>query len=166
MKMRENMKDLYRLFTTDETLLRLLYYKPTHGNDDPIDESKPNILDMDVSERWGIIEDRIKTTPTSENLDKEAKCRLLFYPGRRSNTDNYYLANQEIYFDVLSHFNYDGRDMRLSWICDHINNLIFDKKITGIGNVLFESGQPIEAPESYIGYRLRYSIGSGKNGVA
>lgn len=163
MKMRKMIQDIYQVLTGDETLLRLLYYKPVDALDDPLDPAKPNILDIaDEVEKWNIINDCIATTPRVSDLDTSEKCRLLFYLGRRINTDNYLFADQEIILDVLTHINFDGVDQRLSWICDRINELVFDKRLTGIGKIYFSGGGIIpNVPTNYTGYKLMYLVGSG-----
>jgi hypothetical protein len=163
MRMRENLTDIYKSLTQDETLLRLLYYQPINANDSPLDPAKQNILDKPVSEKWEIVLDRIKTTSKTDDLDNVQKCRILFYAGRRGNTSNYLIANQQIIFDVLCHFSFEEVDLRSSWINDRLNEILFDSRITGIGKITFEGGSPIAAPNNYVGYRLMYSIGSGKD---
>lgn len=160
MQMRKNLQDIYRLFANDETLIRLLYYLPKNQLDDPLDPQKPNILEME--NRWDIVNDRIKPTPKTDDLDQEPKCRLLFYPGSRENTQNYLIADQEFIIDVLVHFNYENVDFRLSWICDHVNYLLFNKRVTGLTNIDFNGGRPISAPENYVGYSLKYRLRSSK----
>ncbi len=158
--MRENSIDLYKVFTTDETLLRLLYYQPTNFSDDPLSISKTNILDM--SNKWDIIRDRIRTTEKVDDLDATQKCRLLFYAGKRkSYGDNYLISAQEVVCDILCHFSYDEVDLRLSWICDTVSSLIYDKRITGTRKIRYVTGGNISAPKGYVGYRLVYEIGSG-----
>jgi hypothetical protein len=159
MRMRENLIDIYKVFTTNENLLRLLYYQPIDANDNPLDPAKPNILDL--ANKWDIIQDRIKTTEKVDDLDDEEKCRLLFYAGRRSGTNNYILSNQEFAVDILCHFSFEETDLRMSWICDTVNSLVFDEKITGIKKISFKNGNPIKAPNDYVGYRLIYEIVSG-----
>lgn len=160
MSMRKHMVDIYKVFSTDETLLRLLYYKPENAADDPLDSSKPNILDM--TDKWDIIQDRIKTTSKVDDLDDEAKCRLLFYSAGRNGTNNYLVADQEIKIDLLVHYYFEDVDLRMSWICDRVNELMFDQRITGYGKVDFKNGKPISAPNGYVGYQLLYQFGSGK----
>lgn len=160
MQMRKNLQDIYRLFVNDETLLRLLYYLPKNQLDDPLDPNKPNILELE--NKWDIINDRIKPTPKTDDLDQVPKCRLLFYPGARDNTNNYLIADQEFVIDVLVHFDYENVDFRMSWICDHVNELLFDKRITGMNNIDFYGGRPISAPENYVGYSMKYRFRSSK----
>ncbi len=157
-KMKDNMTDIFKLLSTDETLLRLLYYQPTNGADDPLSTSKSDVLSM--ANKWDIIEDRIKTIPKTDDLINEVKCRLLFYPGKRSGTRNYLLAGQEIVFDIMTHFLFEEVDLRQESIVDRINELICNEKITGVGSVGFKGGGQIPAPEKYVGFRVIYLIGS------
>jgi hypothetical protein len=158
--MKENLIDIYKVFTTSENLLRLLYYQPTNASDDPLSVSKTNILDM--SNKWDIIQDRVKTTLKVDDLDATQICRLLFYAGRRKpSNDNYLVSTQSIVCDVLCHFTYDEVDLRLAWICDIINELLYDKRITGIRKIRYMDGISISAPKGYVGFRLMYDIGSG-----
>jgi len=161
MEMRKNIQDIYKVLTTDETLLRLLYYPASNPLDSPLSPSKQNILEMPDNEKWSIILDRIKTTPKVDDLvDDTPKCRLLFYAGTRNSTRNYLIADQEMVFDVLVHMKFDDLDQRLSWICDRLNDLLFNQRITGMGKAEFKSGREIGAPNGYVGYRLRYLFGS------
>jgi hypothetical protein len=161
--MRENIQDIYGVLISDETLLRLLYYLPEDANDSPLSPTKQNILSMPELEKWSIISDVIKTSAKTDDLTFTPKCRLFIYPGRRGSTNNYLFADQRIIFDVLVHFDYEDVDLRLEWICDTVNELIFNQRITGMGKVLFEIGEKISAPEGYVGYRLIYSF-SSENG--
>ena len=162
--MRENLKDIYRVLTTDETLLRLLHYKPEDANDDPLDVSKPNILDMSDADKWGIINDKIVTTyKVTDLVDKDPKCRILFYPGRRSGTGNYMMASQDIVIDVFVHMSFDIVDLRLSWICDRLSDLLFKKDVTGANKMSFREGRNVRTnkdADSYVGYEMVYHFGS------
>lgn len=165
MKMRENFINIFTTFTNDEQLLRLLYYKPSDAMDDPLDPTKPDILTMDDETKWDIINDVIKMTNTTSDLDTVEKCRIFFYAGRRdrSNNDNYLYSNQELVIDILVHFSFENTDMRLSWICDRINDLVFNERVkNGIGKTVFKGGTPVQSPiTNYVTYRLVYEFGSG-----
>jgi hypothetical protein len=154
--------DISNLFYNDETILRLLHYKPENRLDDPLDENKPNILDMvDEDKKWELIDDCIMTAPKTSDLEKKPKCRLFVYPGvRRPTNDNFLFANQQFNFDVLTHADFQNMDLRNEWICERVNELIFGKRIAGLGKVLFKGGQPINAPKDYQGYRLVYEFAS------
>lgn len=160
MRMRQNLIDVYKILTRDEILLRLLYYKPQSPNDDPLASDKPNILDKDEVEKWNIISDVIRPIPFIKDLVDVSKCRLIIYPGSRNATGNYLLANQEIVFDIFVHIDFEKYDLRLSAICDRINELICGKEIFSTGKVKFVYGEYVSAPQNYIGYRLVYSFRS------
>lgn len=156
-KMRENLIDIYNELRSDETLLRLLYYKPENALDDPLSDDKENILDRD--DKWDIIQDRIKTTEKVDDLDENPKCRLLFYIGnRRSTKDNFFVSDQELVIDVFCHYSYDEVDLRMAWICDRVNELIFNKRITGLKRIQYKDGGNIKAPNGYVGYRMVFCI--------
>ncbi len=161
MKMRDNMMDIFNLLSQNEKLLRLLYYKPTNYSDDPLDVNKPNILDMNLDQRWKIIDERIKKTDKVDDLSDNEICRILVHLGRRrSDKGNYLVANQVLNIDVVASYSYEDVDLRLEWICDTINELIFDSRTTGAGKTGFIDGTPIVCPKGYVGYRLIYGFGS------
>jgi hypothetical protein len=160
MNMRDNLRDFYKVLTNDETLLRLLHYKPSSPLDDPTSPTKPDILGLPTLDKWNIINSLIYATPKTDDLNTQAVCRLFFYPGRRSSTSNYLFSTQEVIFDVLVHFDFENVDQRMSWIADRVNDLVCDQRITGFGKVEFKSGSGINAPTGYVGYRLVYAIGS------
>lgn len=163
MGLRKYTLDIVNLLSNDETLLRLLYYYPKNALDDPLDSNKQNILDMDIDTRTAIIDNRIVTAPKFDDLDNEDNpiCRLLVYPGiGRSYSNDYMVANQEYNFEVYVHFDYENADRRMEWICDRINELLFDNWITGMGKVYFKTRRPKPAPANYIGHQLIYEFGS------
>ena len=159
MRMRENLMDIYKVLINDEILLRLLYYKPSDMNDDPLSLDKPNILDKPDVERWEIINNVIKRTEKTTDQDQTEKCRVLIYPGkRRGDGRNYMVSEQDVFIDVLVPIYYDEVDFRLSWICDRINELLFDKEITGLNKIKFNGGGLKNAPNGFIGYTLVYKF--------
>lgn len=159
--MRENMKDIYQVLSNDETLLRLLYYKADHLDDDVTVASpkRPDVLSLPISDKWEIINDVIKNIPKVNDLDGQKKCRLLFYPSRRYSNGSYYSSAQSIVIDVLVHMDYEN-DFRMEWICDRVTDLLSNERITGVGKITFDDGNQIGTPADYIGYRLTYSFGS------
>lgn len=163
MSLRKHSKDIEKILINDETLLRLLYYKPQNRLDDPLSLTKSNILDM--ANKWDIIDDRIVSAPKFEDLETgtEPKCRLLFYPAYgRSTNNNYLFSNQEYKFEIYVHFDYQI-DKRLEWISDRINELMFNQRITGHGKVEFKDRRDVSAPKNYLGFRLIYEFLSGNS---
>lgn len=161
--MRENLMEIYSVLIKDEKLLRLLAYKPLNPNDNPLDVKKPNVLDKSMKELQKIIKDRVLYTQKTGDLTTEPICRVCVFPGNRDNTRNYIVASQDIMFDIYAHLEFDQVDLRMSWICDHINELICHERITGMGKINFVAGRPITtAPNNFVGYRLVFEFGSGK----
>lgn len=143
----------------DEELIRLLYYNPKNILDNPLDTNKPNILDKSEELKWENINKHIMTAPTFDGMDKFATSRLFYYPGTgRSSKDNYLFSRQEFNFDIFTHQSIENIDKRLEWICDRVNELVFNKTIAGFGKTLFVTRYPVKAPINNVGYRLVYEF--------
>lgn len=142
----------------DEELLRLLYYTPKNILDNPLDEIKPNILTKPDKEKWEIINDCIVSALKTDDFKTDPKSRLIFYPANGYGGNNYLFSNQQYHFDIFTHFTIENADKRLEWICDRINDLLFDKLIAGIGKVKFIQRHPVNAPSDYVAYRLVYEF--------
>ena len=127
MKMRENLIELYKVFYNSQPLLKLLNYPSTSYYDDPL--AKPDITDQNVKN------DLIKRSIVVDDLTVERnKGRVLIYPNGRYNTSyNYGVADQIVTIDIFVPITMDEVDFRLSWICDHVNSLLHNERITGIG---------------------------------
>ena len=155
-----DMSAIYKVVTSDEEMLRLLYYKPQNGLDDPLSPSKTNVLDMPNS--YEIIDEFIKFAPKVDDLTEKNICRLLFYPGRRSPTRNQQTSSQEFVFDIFVHIDdFQMKDLRQEKIVDRLNKIMFGKRIMGLGKVESNGGNPIKSPANYIAYQIVYSVGSG-----
>lgn len=159
MEIYNHILEVYDVFTNDEELLRLLYYPSEHFNDDPLDEKKDNILDR--SDKWDIIQDRIKFTPNTEELDDYKKCRICFYAGKRTgNKRNKFDKNQEVIFDILVHRSFHESDLRMYKIAKRINNLILNGKFSSFGQVRELDASPLgQVAKGYFGYRTPYLFG-------
>ncbi len=143
----------------DEELLRLLHNKPKHRLDDPLDINKPNILAKPIDELWGLIDFHLVPAPKYDDLEQNQICRIFYYAGDgRSTNTNYLFSNQEYTFEVLVHYDFQIMDKRLEMICDRLNELIFDKRIGGIGKTLFKRRHPVNTPNNYLGFRLVYEF--------
>lgn len=160
MKLKEYSIEIEKILTNDETLLRLLHYKPTSRLDDPLDPSKPNILDKNSDEFWKFVDESIIPAVKIADLNKKQLCRIFYYAGNgRPTRNNYLFSNQEYHFDVLVHNDFQIMDKRLEMICDRINELVFNKRIKGIGKTLFKGRYPINyVPNDYMGFRLVYEF--------
>ncbi|MBT9151648.1 MAG: hypothetical protein DDT40_01844 [candidate division WS2 bacterium] len=147
---------------SDEILLRLLHYAPADALDSPLSPVKSNVLGRPNNASWPIINDVIKTAPKTDDLTLRKSARVFIYMGQRKSTHNYLFASQEIIFDVLVSMSWEEIDQRQSWICDRLNEIVFDRRITGIGKVEYKDGRVIPVPAGFVGYRLRYEIGSAQ----
>lgn len=173
MQLIKQTKSLYKKLSSDEELLRLLFYKSDHPQDDVLSNERPDILgDMSQeltsgvinaeSERvFQIINDRIKLTRKYDDLnDDNPKARICCYLGDREKSEgNYLLAKQHILIDVIVHNSFDDIDLRSSKIAERVNRLIFGEQI-GIGKNLFEGMEITELVDNYQSYRLQYSTRS------
>ncbi|WP_419958981.1 hypothetical protein [Psychrobacillus sp. BM2] len=174
-----HIKDIHNVLITDETLLKLLFYKAKNMNDDVTKTgARPNILgsksplvsgiggakEMNAAE---IISDVIKSTPKTNDLNMEnAKCRVCHYLENTekivtNGSTSFTNAFQNLTFDVYVHTDYDASDFRATKVVDRISNLIHNKAITGIGKMSFEGIDRLddglkEGFEGYIGYRMKF----------
>jgi hypothetical protein len=161
MQLKQNIEDIYKVLTNDETLLRLLINQPTSPTDDPLDPTKPNILDMSATDRQALLDDRIYFTKSVDDLTTKEICRIIFYPGnRRTDPSNFQTSSQEFVFDVLAHMSYNNVDVRCQWICDRIEELLFDNKVTGTKSVRKVTGRDLMLAPNYASYELVFEFGS------
>ncbi len=160
MKMFEDLSAIDEVLRNDIDLWKLLYHESKHFDDDPLD--KDNILEYPPEEMFPIIKLRLKHTPVTKDLANIQINRIIFYPApRRSQRGNYATASQEVNFDIFCHRDFNDIDMRLSKLCDRVNELISNRSIAGIGKATFVSGNPFTlADEGYIGYKLTYAFRS------
>jgi hypothetical protein len=162
MKMFEQLDRIYMILRGDSDLLKLLYYKSETFSDDPL--LKPDVLTLPPEEKNPIINHRIKHTPVTDDLVDEQICRIIMYPGdRRSASGNYKLADQRVTVEVFVHRDYNDIDMRLAKICDRLNDLLNDKKLSSIGKSKMVSASPYQlSKQGYMVYRMEYEFGSGQ----
>lgn len=156
----KNIKDIVQVLRNDETLLRLLHYRPEDHYKkipDPLDGLLEDILVIDTD--WTIRDKVLKTAAKAEELEDKPLCRVYLYAGRRDKDTNYLLANQQIIIDILCHIDFE-KDLRSMRISDRINELLVHERITGIGKVEYIQGSPIPVPNNYVGYRHIYTFGS------
>lgn len=160
MNLRQNMQDVQAILTTDETLLRLLYYKPVAAGDDPLDSGKPDILARPAADRDAIVGDVVRNVRNTDGLAAAEKCRLVFYPRLRRGTSSHLIANQDVAFDIYCHYAFEQVDARSAWVADRVNELIFNKRLSSVGRTFLYAGNSISAPADYTAYRLIYTFGS------
>lgn len=169
MGMYQSIQDIVKTLRSDEDLLRLLRYKPKSIVDkrpDPLDESLPNILDMQPEKTWLIVNDTIMMTPKDDDLTDESKCRIFVYLGDRDplpSRNSYHAVSQEVSFDIFCHVDFENGDMRSNRIADRISDLFFNKNITGLGKMNYVNGRVISrVPSQYVAYKHCYEFGGMK----
>lgn len=165
------MKGVYKQLTTDEVLLRLLHYESVNQQDSPLSEAKPNILDMEIDEKFKIIDNVIYTTDKKFKLDLESRfSRINYYlnerkpekvysSGARKLINNPLVSRQELVVDVHTNIEIDRIDMRQWQIVERVeyllNNKIY-KQFTGLK--LSYSYVISNTPDGFVGYRLIYYV--------
>lgn len=157
MRLRQNLIEIFNVIGNDKLLLRLLYYPS-----DPLNPSNPDVNSL--PDFHVIRKERIIRSPKIDDLTTKEICRICMYMGNRDNTKNKKVAMQDVVFDVYAHIDrYDKNDARALWICDRINEILYDEWITGVGKM--ESYRSLiipNPPSGYIGYRMIFTFGSVK----
>ena len=149
--MREVIDAVYQILINDEEVLRLLWYKPKRiSGKDPLDPSLPNILELDEEAYWDIVDERIMLQPKVSDIVDNPICRLYITSGRRrSLSNNYYIAKQQIIINTYVHEEYLG-DMRSESIADRLAQLLALENLSGaIGKLNHVKSDPYEAPTQY-----------------
>ncbi|MEM4995015.1 hypothetical protein WKH56_20835 [Priestia sp. SB1] len=157
MRTTEYLVKFFNTLAQDETLKRLLIYKPEHSLDDPLDKTK-----ADIGMDWDKIDRVILKSPKTDGMDKKPICRVCMYLGFRTKSPNFRVDTQDIVFDIYSHIEgFDEVDFRLSQIIDRLSELLQDKKVAGVNKSTLRTSIYIANPPSgYVGYRMVYKFGS------
>lgn len=160
MNMREHFHAFYKVLTADETLLRLLYYKPENALDNPLEvtDDKTNILGRINSQE--LIDSLIIPMEKTEDLKLKQDCSVYMSLGKRPGNKGYHFSPQDIVFEIYVGIEWEKKSQRRAWICDRINDLVFDQRITGMGTVSYVDGNRLKAPENFVAYYLVYRIGT------
>ena len=169
------MKGIYVQFTTDETLLRLLYYAPENQLDNPLDKSKDNILDMDAEQKSEIIDNVIHPRDKTFKLDlknkfsrinyylSERKPDRIYSSGARKLINNPSVSRQEIVVDIYTNIEIDKVDFRIHQIIERVNKLLSNKNYKQFTGMKLDYSHAImQTPDGFIGYRLVYYVMSSQ----
>lgn len=154
----------YKLLRKDDELLRLLYYPPQRTTDDPDPLSKEldDIVGKPIDEYWDIVDNHILLTSKSDDLEKNAICRIYVYTGKiKPSFRNKLTIKQEIVIDVFVHHMYEV-DQRLEMIADQLSDVLFSSRVGGLGTVDYRDGYDFTAPKGYQAYRHIYLVGGVK----
>lgn len=160
MKMNTYLMNIDKILRFDDELWKLMYYRSTNSTDDPLD--KESIFDLDMVETAKIINHRLKYTPTIKGLDEDKVCRIFYYPSRRRlGSGNWMKSDQDVTVDIFVPGEFNDVDMRLSKICDRVNELLFNSKVSNLGKTEIRDAREIILDDiGYMGYRMVYSFGS------
>lgn len=139
-----------------EKLLRLLYYPPQRkGVLPPLSEDLENIIGSE--KQFDIIDTRIVPTEKNSELEDKAICRVTFYFGKqRPQWNNSLVYNQDLYFNVYVHENYD--DLRLEQIVDTLDQILIGSRFQGISKITASGKEPFQGMRQYSQMRCRYKI--------
>lgn len=164
MLLKSDVEKVYNIFRQDETLLRLLYYRPADRfdyNHDPLSEALPNITAMGMDEIYEIVDEHIIFSPLPpdfEVFNTEKLNRILFYP--YSFGTSRYVNDATMQFRVFSHNDFMLNDTRPLRIIMRLNTLLNNKHVTGVGTFRFGNGRLTAAPDGYVGYEINSTYGN------
>lgn len=150
---------LYKLFTNDDHLMRLLVHPYEDENHEPIDCLSPDMPSIVGSENHHeLAREHVKKSIKQGDINIVRTNKVFIHLGRRYPIyGNHRLARQELIVDVISHVDYEEFDARLSDICDRIDSLIVREEIT-MGQADISSPIPYEASREYYRYQLKYFV--------
>lgn len=158
---------IYQVLIADEELMRLLNYLPQgyFNNEyhvDPLDDSLPNLVDVDSDDYWQMVDERIILGEKTSDLLESQLCRIYIYEGRRRPVfESHVVATQEVNIDIFIHESFD-RDLRITRITDRINELIALERIAGFGKLEYTAGNPREAPTHYRRFLHQFKMSVSK----
>ena len=171
--LKENLENIYNVLQSSEKLLRLLHYMPKNAADDPLSPNKPDIKTS--PKKYEIIANSLVPSDKTYDLDLESRlCRVCVYTGTRKPQqsylssigqmgDNVYTSDQIYNFDVYVHIDVDATDFRMMWICDTLNEILFQQNVTDIGKFKLAFSSPVgNTPKGYVGYKLAYLLVSSQ----
>jgi hypothetical protein len=137
--------------------------------DNPLDETKPNILDMSPVDKFNIINNLVYFMDKKFKLDLDPRfSRVNVYLGDRTSEKVYsrgarklivnpFVSTQELVIDIHTQIDINTIDFRLYLITDRINQLLFDKEVGQFTTLTFNRGYNIpKTPDGFVGYRLIY----------
>lgn len=154
---------LYKKFTNDEHLMRLLAYPYEDEFNNPIDCLDPSLPSIVGSPDHHILARNHVSKNIKQNDINTVKTNKIFiHLGRRYPIyNNFLLARQELIIDIISHVDFEEFDSRLSDISDRVDALIVHEKIT-MGKADITAPIPYEAPREYYRYQLKYFVWATK----
>jgi hypothetical protein len=167
------MTRIEKILIQDEELLRLLTYKPMGFDEkaqtaipDPLSSDLPNLVDVNSSEYWTLVKDRIRKGDKRTNINDDSKCVIYLQEGReRSIWGNAFQVNQEVILSILVHEDYED-DFRMSRIRDRVYELLIHKKgMAGFGKFESIGGDPRDTVKGFrrIDFRMTFANNKAPN---
>jgi hypothetical protein len=165
---------IHQLFSEDETLLRLLFYKAKSIDDDVTDNKRKDILsgtpvdkylsgvnDEDPVTKQEIISDRIKPYLKFTDLKEKEKIRITYHAGEMEKTTNLLFQNYHFTVTIFVHENIEEKDFRTIRIINRVNDQLLKVGLPRPERRLkptFLSGSVVELLDGYSCYQLNYKI--------
>lgn len=150
---RKQMNQIWQLLRHDEELLRLLYY-----DRNPLSEDLPDITSLPQKEFEKISMDVVRFEEKSSELTTKGIKRVYITTGRKRQVfGKPYYARQHFFINVIVHEDF-VKQLRLEQIGDRINQLLLHNNISGVGNIMYEGGDPYQAPREFQTYLHIYSF--------
>ena len=162
----QHFNNFFDVIANDDKLLRLLVHKSKNLLDDPLSPTKPGIVGSPTY--FDVIKQNIIRAPKFTDLPDKAICRICMYLGHNIKQRNRMASEkvfiQEVVIDVYVHIDeYEVVDIRSLKICDRLNDLLYDQRVSGVSKVDSPETYSIpNAPTGYIGYKMIFSFGSTK----
>lgn len=149
---RNQMQKIEYVLRNDEELLRLLHYKRN-----PL--SKAEHEDIIGSENyWDIVTEHVIYGEKDSDLKDETLCRVYLYTGRaRQVFGKPFYNKQRFFINVFVHEDF-VQGLRLEQIVDRVNQLLLHNQISGFSKIMFEGGDPYQAPREHETYLLSFSF--------
>lgn len=180
MDLTRHLMDVHKKLSTNEELLRLLYYRAADRFDDVTDGRRPNIIGNNTPIESGnhnstsmleseIINDTIRLSKIVDDLsDDNPKCVIaayfeeldIVYDARGIPLVN--LLDVNAVFDIYAHYDFERTDFRLMKLLTKIYTIFYDNTVTGMGKFSLVSSAPIDSKEElnsgYVGYRVQFKF--------
>lgn len=160
---------VYSQLKDDEVLLRYLHYVPKNQLDNPLDENKPNILELPIKEQFKIVDNTIRFMDKKFLLDLDSQFgRVNVYLGERKPYTSYssgarrlvnnpFVSRQELIVDILIPLDTNRIDMRLFKVIERISCLLNYNNYKQFLGLRHDFGYTISnTPDNYVGYKLIY----------
>lgn len=166
---------IHELFSHDEELLRLIFYKSKNMEDNIFDNRRKDILVGKPTEtylsgalndeavtRQELIKDRIKPTLKYKDLEGKEKCRITFNVGDISPSEkNKQQNNWNFTVSIFVPEGYEEKDFRTIKIINKVNYLLLSVGLARPARRLkptLVGGSSVDLLDGYNVYQLNYNV--------